>query len=177
MVCQSPQESQRRHQSETSGRRSAVQVVQVQVKRSDRVTLMPFPSQEQFLEKIKVTDMLVGMQHQEPVIQKVTAGAPQVRGLDCFFAQGGRESLSAETNSHQRATTIQMIQKTDEFTDAVQGEGCGCARCDAMTVTAEALRSRLQFLNRVDDVQVVLTMKALVRALSGTVVQGVDGGC
>ena len=52
--------------------------------------------------------------------------------------QGGRESLSAETSSHQRATTIQMIQKTDEFTDAVQGEGCGCARCDAMTVTAEA---------------------------------------
>ena len=91
--------------------------------------------------------------------------------------QGGRESLSAETSSHQRATTIQMIQKTDEFTDAVQGEGCGCARCDAMTVTAEAKRSRLQFLNRVDDVQVVLTMKVLVRALSGTVVQGVDGGC
>ena len=59
-----------------------------------------------------------------------------------------------------------MIQKTDEFTDAVQGEGCGCARCDAMTVTAEAERSRLQFLNRVDDVQVVLTMEALVRALS-----------
>ena len=134
---------------------------------------MPFPSQEQFLEKIKVTDMLVGMQHQEPVIQKVTAGATQVRGR----GQGGRESLSAETSSHQRATTIQMIQKTDEFTDAVQGEGCGCARCDAMTVTAEAERSRLQFLNRVDDVQVVLTMKALVRALSGTVVQGVDGGC
>ena len=62
------------------------------VKRSDRVTLMPFPPggangpgivenpQVQFLEKIKVTDMLVGMQHQEPVIQKVTAGATQVRG-------------------------------------------------------------------------------------------------
>ena len=46
-----------------------------------------------------------------------------------------------------------------------------------MTVTADAKRSRLQFLNRVDDVQVVLTMKSLVRALSGTVVQGVDGGC
>ena len=117
--------------------------------------------------------MLVVMQHQEPVIQKVTAGAPQVRGR----GQGGRESLSAETSSHQRATTIQMIQKTDEFTDAVQGEGGGCARCDAMTVTAEAKRSRLQFLNRVDDVQVALTMKALVGALSGTVVQGVDGGC
>ena len=70
-----------------------------------------------------------------------------------------------------------MIQKTDEFTDAVQGEGCGCARCDAMTVTAEALRSTLQFLNRVDGVQVALTMQALVRALSGTVIQGVDGGC
>ena len=110
--------------------------------------------------------MLVGMQHQEPVIQKVTAGAPHVRGR----GQGGRESLSAETSSHQRATTIQMIQKTDEFTDAVQGEGCGCARCDAMTVTAEAERSRLQFLNVVDDVQVVLSMKALVRVLSGTVV-------
>ena len=61
---------------------------------------MPFSSQEQFLEKIKVTDMLVGMQHQEPVIQKVTASAPQVRGR----AQGGRESLSAETSLHQRAT-------------------------------------------------------------------------
>ena len=129
--------------------------------------------QEQFLEKIKVTDLLVGMQPQEPVIQKVTAGAPQVRGR----GQGGRESLSAETSTHQRATTIQMIQKTDEFTDAVQGEGCGCARCDAMTVTADAKGSRLQFLNRVDDVQVALTMKALVGALSGTVVQGVDGGC
>ena len=140
-----------------------------QVKRSDRVTLIP--SQEQFLEKIKVTDMLVGMQ-QERVIQKVTAGATQVRGR----GQGGRESLSAEISSHQRATTIQMIQKTDEFTDAVPGEGCGCAGND-VTVTAEAERSRLQFLNRVDDVQVVLTMKALVRALSGTVVQGVDGGC
>ena len=46
-----------------------------------------------------------------------------------------------------------------------------------MTVTAEAERSRLQFLNRVDDFQVVLTVKALVRTLSGTVVQGVDGGC
>ena len=107
------------------------------VKRLDRVTLMPFPLQEQFMEKIKVTDMLVGMQHQEPVIQKVTAGALQVRGR----GQGGRESLPAETSSHQRATTIQMIQKTDEFTDAVQGEGCGCARCDAMTVKAEAQRS------------------------------------
>ena len=138
-----------------------------QVKRSDRV-----PSQVQFLEKIKVTDILVGMQHQDTVIQKVTAGAPQVRGR----GQGGRESLSAETSSHQRATTIQIIQKTDEFTDAVQGEGCGCVGCD-VTVTAEAERSRLQFLNRVDDVQVVLTMKALVRALSGTVVQGADGGC
>ena len=80
---------------------------------------MPFPSREKFLEKIKVTDMLVGMQHQEPVIQKETAGAPQVRGR----GQGGRESLSEETSSHQRATTIQMTQKTDEFTDAVQGEG------------------------------------------------------
>ena len=99
--------------------------------------------------------------------------APQVRRR----GQGGRESLSAETNSHQRAITIQMIQKTDEFTDAVQGEGCGCAGCDAMTVTAEGKRSRLQFLNRVDDVQVVLTMNALVRSLSGTVVQGVEGGC
>ena len=128
--------------------------------------------QEQFLEKIKVTDMLVGMQHQEPVIQKVTAGAPQVRGR----GQGGREFVSAETSSHQRATTIQMIQKTDEFTDAVQGEGCGCAGCD-VTDTAEAVRSRLQFPNRVDDVQVGLTMKAPVRALSGTVVQGVDGRC
>ena len=133
---------------------------------------MPFPSQEQFLGKIKVTVMLVGMQHQKPVIQKVTAGALQVRSR----GQGGRESLSAETSSHQRATTMLMIQKTDEFTDAVQGEGCGCARCDAI-VTDEAERSRLQFLNRVDDVQVVLTMKALVGALSGTVVQGVDGGC
>ena len=139
-----------------------------QVKRSDRV-----PQQVQFLEKIKVTDMLVGMQHQEPVIQKVTAGAPQVRSR----GQRGGDSLSAETSSHQRATTIQMIQKTEEFTDAVQGEGCGCAGFDAMTVTAETLRSRLQFLNRVDDVQVVLTMKALIGALSGTVVQGVDGGC
>ena len=46
-----------------------------------------------------------------------------------------------------------MIQKTDEFTCAVQGEGCGCAGCD-VTHTAEAVRSRLQFLNRVDDVQV-----------------------
>ena len=54
---------------------------------------------------------------------------------------------------------MQMIQKTDEFTDAVQGEGCGCARCVA-TVTAEAERSRVQFLNRVDDVQGVLTMNA-----------------
>ena len=127
------------------------------VKRSDRVTLMPFPSQGQFLEKIKVTDRLVGMQHQEPMIQKVTAGAPQVRGR----GQGGRESLSAETSSDQRATTMLMIQKTDEFTDAVQGEGCGCARCDAVTVTAEAVRSRLQFLNRVDDVQGVFPMGAL----------------
>ena len=95
-----------------------------QVKPSDRVTLMLFPSQEQFLEKIKVTDMLVGMQHQEPVILKVTAGAPKVRGR----GQVGGEPLSAQTSSHQRATTIQMIQKTDELTDAVQGEGCGCAR-------------------------------------------------
>ena len=120
------------------------------------MTLILFPSQDQFLEKIKVTDMIVGMQHQEPMIQKVTAGAPQVRGR----GQGGRESLSAETSSHQRSTTTHMIQKTDKFTDAVQGEV-----------------ARLQFLNRVDDVQVVLTMKALVRALSGTVVQGVDGRC
>ena len=95
----------------------------------------------------------------------------------CGVVDKVAENLSAETSSHQRAPTIQMIQKTDEFTDAVQGEGCGCARSDAMTVTAEAERSRLQFLNRADDVQVVLTMKALVRALSGTVVQGVDGGC
>ena len=79
--------------------------------------------------------------------------------------------------SHRRATTIQMIQKTEENTDAVQGEGCGCARFDAMTVTAETVRSRLQFMNGVDDVQVVLTMKALIGALSGTVVQCVDGGC
>ena len=43
--------------------------------------------------------------------------------------------------------------------------------------SAEVERSKVQFLNRVDDVQVVLTMKALVRAWSGTVVQGVDGGC
>ena len=92
---------------------------------------MPFPSQEQFLDKIKVIDMLFGMQHQEPVIEKVTAGAPQVRGR----GQGGRESLSAETSSHKKATTMHMIQKTDKFTDAVGGEGCGCARCDAMTVT------------------------------------------
>ena len=106
---------------------------------------MLFPSQEQFLEKIKATDMLVGMQHQEPVIQKVTAGAPQVRGR----GQGGRESLSAETSSHQRATNIQMIQKTDEFTDAVQGEGGGCARYDVDT--AGAARSRLQFPSRVVD--------------------------
>ena len=84
------------------------------------------------------------------MIQKVTASALQVRRR----GQSGRESLSAEISSHQRATTIQMIQKTDEFTDAVQGESCGCARCDAMTVTAVAERSR-----------------------SGTVVQGVDGGC
>ena len=105
------------------------------------------------------------------MIQKVTTGAHQVRGR----GQGGGESLSAEISSHQRATTIQMIFKTDEFTDAVQGEGCGCTRCDA-TVTAETERERLQFLNRVDDVQVVLTMEALVRALSGTIVQGVDGG-
>ena len=61
--------------------------------------------------------MLVGMQLQEPVIQKVTAGATQVRGRG-----QGTESLSAETSSHQRVTNIQMIQKTDEFTDAVQGE-------------------------------------------------------
>ena len=53
-----------------------------------------------------------------------------------------------------------MIQKTDEFTDAVQGEVCGCATCDATTVTAEAERSRVQFPNRVDDVQGVLTMNA-----------------
>ena len=79
---------------------------------------------------------------------------------------------------------MQKIQKTDEFTDAVQG-GCGCARCDATTVTAEAERSRLPFLNRVDDLQVVLLMKAQretsrelwFRALSGTVEQGVGGGC
>ena len=58
---------------------------------------MPSPSQEQFLEKIKVTDMLVGMQHQEPVIQKVTARAPQLRGR----RQGGRESLSTETSSQE----------------------------------------------------------------------------
>ena len=58
------------------------------------MTLMPFPSQVQFLDKIKVTDMIVGMQHQERVIHKVTAGATQVRGR----GQGGRESLSAETN-------------------------------------------------------------------------------
>ena len=96
--------------------------------------------------------MLVGTQHQEPVTQKVTAGATQVRSR----GQGGGESLSAETISHQRATTIQMIQKTDEFTDEAQGEGCGCAGCD-VTDTAEAVRSRLQFLNRVDDVQGVLT--------------------
>ena len=70
-----------------------------QVKRSDRVTLMPF---------FFLADMLVAMQHQEPVIQKVTAGALQVRGR----GQGGGESLSAETSSHQRATTIQMILKT-----------------------------------------------------------------
>ena len=38
-----------------------------------------------------------------------------------------------------------------------KGEGRGCARCD-VTDTAEAVRSRLQFLNRVDDVQGVLTM-------------------
>ena len=52
-------------------------------------------------------------------------------------------SLSAETSSHHKTTTIQMIQKTDEFTDAVQGEGCGCARCDAMTVTAEAVEIKV----------------------------------
>ena len=59
-----------------------------------------------------------------------------------------------------RATTMQKIQKTDEFTDAVQGEGCGCAKCDATTVTADVERSMVQFLNRVDDVPVVLTMNA-----------------
>ena len=76
--------------------------------------------------------MLVVLQHQE----QVTAGVPQVRGR----GQGGRESLSAETSSHQRATTMQKIQKTDEF----QREGCGCARCDATTVTAEAERDDVQ---------------------------------
>ena len=55
---------------------------------------------------------------------------------------------------------MQMIHKTDEFTDAVQGEGFGCARCNATTITAEAERSGVQFLNRVDDVQGVLTMNA-----------------
>ena len=40
--------------------------------------------------------------------------------------------------------------------------------------SAEVERSKVHLLNRVDDVQVV---KALVRAWSGTVVQGVDGGC
>ena len=55
---------------------------------------------------------------------------------------------------------MQKTQKTDEFTDAVQREGCGCAKCDATTVTAEVERSKVQFLNRVDDVQVVLTMNA-----------------
>ena len=94
-------------------------------------------------------------------------------------------SLSAETSSHLRATIMQKIQKTDEFTDAVQGEGCGCARCDATTVTAEAERSRVQFLNRVDDGQVVMTMtaqrvtsrKLWFRAVSGIVEEGVDGRC
>ena len=93
--------------------------------------------------------------------------------------------MFAETSSHQRVTTMQMIRKTDEFTNTIQGEGCGCARGDATTVTAEVERLRLQYLNRVDDVQGVLTMSAQretsrelwFRALSGTVVQGVDGGC
>ena len=143
------------------------------VKRSDRVTLMPFSSQEQFLEKIKVTDMLARMQHQEPVIQRVTAGATRCGVVDKVV-----ESLCLQRPIHTREQQpIHMIQKTDEFTDAVQGEGCGCARCDAITVTADTLRSRLQFLNRVDDVQVVLTMKALVGALSATVVQGTECEC
>ena len=62
---------------------------------------------------------------------------------------------------------MQMTQKTDEFTDAVKGEGCGCAGCD-VTDTAEAERSRFHFLNRVDDVQGVLTMNAqrVTRAFS-----------
>ena len=66
-----------------------------------------------------------------------------------------RDQLTPESNNHA----------DDPFTDAVQGEGCGCARCDATTVTTEAERSRVQFLYRADDVQGVLTMNAQ-RALS-----------
>ena len=88
-MSQSPQESQQRHQSES--------LVEGPPSMSCKLSEAVFASKVP--EKIKVNDMLVGMQHQEPVIQKVTAGAPQVRA----HGQGGRESLSAETSSHQRA--------------------------------------------------------------------------
>ena len=61
--------------------------------------------------KIKVTDMLVVVQHQEPVTQNVIASVtPEAESWTIWWT-----SLSAETSSHQRATTMQMIQKTDEF--------------------------------------------------------------
>ena len=53
--------------------------------------------QVQLLENIKVTDMLVGMQQQEPVIQKVTAGTPRCGVVDKVV-----ESLCLQRPVHTR---------------------------------------------------------------------------
>ena len=93
---------------------------------------MPTEQFLKFREKVKFADMLVVVQHQE--------SAPEVP----VAASDQREKVAAASSSlpkdvvhliATRATTMQKIQKTDEFTDALQGEGCGCAKCDATTVS------------------------------------------
>ena len=55
-----------------------------------------------------------------------------------------------------------MIQKINVTKDAIQARGCGHASCDAKTVTDDPMTfpSQVQFLDRVDDVPVVLPLNA-----------------
>ena len=84
------------------------------VHRPCRASLVKRSSQVQFLRRSRLTTCSLGCNIRSLVIQKVTAGAPQVRA----HGQGGRESVCRDQFTPE--STIQMIQKTDEFTDAAR---------------------------------------------------------
>ena len=105
----------------------------------------------EFLNKEKVNDMIIEVQHQARENLKVqkTAGATQVQTIDRWWT-----SLCAKERSHQlkfrenvpvvqrQDTTIQniqMIQKFDVTKDAIQARGCGRASCDSKTVTDDSM--------------------------------------